>query len=63
MREQKCLAVHDCFKKFEYLLLGSPFEVIMHTAHSSLKPVELGGTLQTSKILAQWAEISEDLPT
>jgi hypothetical protein len=56
VREQECLAVHDCFKKFEYLLLGSPFEVIMHTDHSSLKQVELGGTLQTSKRLARWAE-------
>ena len=56
VREQECLAIHDCFKKFEYLLLGSAFEVIMETDHSSLKQVELGASLQSSKRLARWAE-------
>jgi hypothetical protein len=56
VREQECLAIIDCFKKYEYLLVGSPFEVIMKTDHSSLKQVEQGGSLQSSKRLARWAE-------
>ena len=56
VREQECLAIIDCFKKFEYLLLGSAFEIIMKTDHSSLKQVEQGGSLQSSKRLARWAE-------
>ena len=62
VREQECLAIHDCFKKFEYLLLGSAFEVIMETDHSSLKQVELGASLQSSKRLARWAEYMGGFP-
>jgi hypothetical protein len=56
VREQEGLAIYDCFRKFEYLLLGSPFEVIMETDHSSLKQIELGASLQSSKRLIRWAE-------
>ena len=56
VREQECLAIHSCFKKFEYLLVGSKFEVVCKTDHSSLKQVQEGGSLQSSKRLARWAE-------
>jgi len=55
VRELEMLAIHECFKKFEYLLLGSPFKVVMKTDHSTLKQVQQGGEL-TNKRLARWQE-------
>ena len=56
VREQECLAIHDSFKKFEYLLRGAKFEVIIETDHSSLRQVQLGGDIQSNKRLSRWAE-------
>ena len=42
-------------KKYEYLLVGSPFTIIIRTDHSTLKQVQLGGELK-NKRLARWQE-------
>ena len=55
VREQECLAIHDTLKKYEYLLVGSPFTIIIRTDHSTLKQVQLGGELK-NKRLARWQE-------
>jgi len=55
VREQECLAIHDTLKKYEYLLVGSNFTIIIRTDHSTLKQVQLGGELK-NKRLARWQE-------
>ena len=55
VREQEMLALHACFKNFEYLILGSSFEVVCKTDHNTLTQVQKGGAL-TNRRLARWQE-------
>ena len=55
VRELEALAIVETFKKFEYLLLGSPFTVACKTDHNTLRQVQQGGEL-TNKRLARWQE-------
>ena len=54
VREKECLALHDVFKRNEFLLLGSKFTIGMHTDHSSLLQLQKSGPIITNKRLLRW---------
>ena len=56
VREKECLALHDLFKKHEYLLVGSKFTVGLHTDHSSLLQLKKSGPIITNRRLLRWLE-------
>ena len=56
IREKECLALHDVFKKNEYLLVGSKFKIAMHTDHSSLLQLQKSGPIITNRRLLRWLE-------
>ena len=57
VREREALGIIDCMKKWEYLLVGAKFKVVVKTDHSSLKCLNNshGGTL-TNPRLVRWQE-------
>ena len=56
IREKECLALHDVFKKNEYLLVGSNFKIVCHTDHSSLMQLCKSGPIITNRRLLRWLE-------
>ena len=56
IREKECLALHDVFKKNEYLLIGSKFKIACHTDHSSLLQLCKSGPIITNRRLLRWLE-------
>ena len=57
VRERECLGIIDSLKKWEYLLVGAPFKIVIKTDHSTIRQLNqtAGGDL-TNKRMARWAE-------
>ena len=56
VREQEALAIYETFKKAEYLLLGSKFQIISLTDHHTLQQLTNPESHVSAKRLIRWQE-------